>query len=59
MLVCTGKVEGVTPQGVASRDAYDLNRPALVKRRKKSQDIAIDSLWARVNNPPELARKWV
>ena len=45
-LLATGRVEGLTPEGKESVDIYKLNRPPLVKRRRKNQIAAIKALRA-------------
>jgi hypothetical protein len=45
-LLPTGRIEGLTPEGIESVDTYKLNRMALVKRRRKNQMAAIKALRA-------------
>jgi hypothetical protein len=40
----TGRMVGLTPQGIESVRIYNLNRRALVKRRRKNQYIAITAI---------------
>jgi hypothetical protein len=44
VLLPTGRIEGLTPEGRESIDTYKLNRTALVNRRRQNQDAAITKL---------------
>jgi len=62
-LLPTGRVDGLTERGKKSIEVYDLNRPSLVKQRRKNQLSAIKALKAAVScvdsSPSTLAAEWV
>lgn len=57
-LVPTGRVEGLTDRGLKSIEIYNLNRDALVGRRRKNQQAAINALRLAAITPAGLAQTW-